>query len=59
MQAPKDEQQVETKPGLHHRDGGQAKAWSNSVIACIVDLSRTICELPVEGQMWCNENKNH
>ena len=51
MQAPKDEQQVETKPGLHHRDGGQAKARSNSVIACIVDVSRTICELPVEGQM--------
>ena len=46
MQAPKDEQQVEPKPDLHHRDGGQAKA---SVIACIVDVSRTICELPAEG----------
>ena len=48
MQAPKDEQQVESKPDLHHRDGGQAKARSNSVIACTVDVTRTSCELPAE-----------
>ena len=48
MQAPKDEQQEQPKPYLHHRDGGQAKAWSNSVIACIVDAKCSTCELPAK-----------
>ena len=53
MQAPKDEEQEQPKPYLHHRDGGQAKAWSN--IACIVDAKCSTCELPARDNK-CNEN---
>ena len=45
VQASKDEQQVEPKPQLHCRDGGQAR--SHSVVS-IVEVKRSTCELPAK-----------